>query len=214
MSSTHRISDLIVQLQNLQEEYGDFITWTENHSYQETIWNILVSDLTPPQPPIDPVIYDLVNLLDSYRFEGYREWLELGMCLKNISPTLLPLWDRLSRNSVKWDPTCCSQKWEKFRILPPGEGLGIGSLHYWAQKDNPEGYQQLINQEADRIIDQMTDPNYDDTVEVEIEKIEGQYYITHKEYIYSYDENFMEVCLEDLDLVGVRENSYIHWFNT
>lgn len=197
------ITDLIEQLEDLKQNYGNIIIGS---TYNKILWDFLIEDIPPKQPDIDPIVYDLVNLLDQYRVESYQQWIRLGICLKNISPNLLPLWNQASKKSSKWDPVCCPRAWKKIQILPPGEGLGIGSLHYWAKLDNPEAYQSLFDQQVDLLDDE-------NSVEVNLETIEGNQYITFEDHIYEYNPDLIDSSLEDLKLLGVRDGSYIHWFD-
>lgn len=60
--------------------------------------------------------------------EGYDSWLRIGMALKSVSPSLLPVWDRWSQLSPKYKFGECQYKWDSFRQLR----TTIGTLYYFA----------------------------------------------------------------------------------
>ena len=70
--------------------------------------------------------------------------MEVGWCLHNIDPSndeLLEVWIDFSKRSDKFKEGECNKKWETFKC----EGLDIGSLYYWAKKDNFEKYNEIYN---------------------------------------------------------------------
>lgn len=87
-------------------------------------------------------ILELVNMLSEQRCNDYNDWIRLGWVLYNISSgtELFILWDDFSRKSPKYEEGKCALEWTKMKYKG---GLGVGSLHYWAQEDNPEAYSQL-----------------------------------------------------------------------
>lgn len=82
----------------------------------------------------------LVSLLSARRAHDYHTWIETGLCLHNISPTLLHLWDDWSKSSTKYEPGICAAKWAHMREPPPPRHLGVGSLRVWAREDSPDEY--------------------------------------------------------------------------
>ena len=93
---------------------------------------------------IDPIVYSLIRLLSYERLHNFRSWLQVGMCLHNISPDLLSSWDEISQISSKWDPECCPKFWGGMSNNHRNP-LTIRSLHYWAKMDNPDGYIEMLN---------------------------------------------------------------------
>jgi hypothetical protein len=92
---------------------------------------------------IDPMVYNLARLLSYQRLHNFKTWIQVGMCLHNISPDLLDLWDEISQVSDKWTPICCQKFWNSMNnnhVNP----LTIKSLHYWAKHDNPDGYIEML----------------------------------------------------------------------
>ena len=89
-------------------------------------------------------ISQLVDILSTERADEERTWMETGWCLHNIDPStieLLNLWIDFSKKSQKFKNGECEKLWGKFR--KDGRKLGIGSIYYWAKKDNPDKYLEI-----------------------------------------------------------------------
>ena len=84
----------------------------------------------------------ILNLLDESRNDNYNDWVSLGMCLYNISPKYLLLWEKWSQQSGKYEEGKCEEKWESFK--KDKNGLKIGSLLMWAKNDNPQKYEDFM----------------------------------------------------------------------
>lgn len=92
----------------------------------------------------------LTLLLSKKRADEYFSWIRVGWCLRNINIHLLSAWIEFSRKSDKFQEGVCEHEWAK-----TGEnsgGYGIGSLYYWAQEDNPEGFKEFNNQRIDSLV--------------------------------------------------------------
>lgn len=88
------------------------------------------------------IVKSLVALLSDYRAHEYHSWIEVGLCLFNIDDSLLETWIDFSKKSSKFVPGTCEQSWIKFKYREE-DALGIGSLHRWAQLDDPVGYEEV-----------------------------------------------------------------------
>ena len=92
----------------------------------------------------------LVLILNPERSNNYYDWINLGLCLYNISPNkeFLKIWINFSRKSLKYkDSTECTQNWnEYFSNNNNNSILTIASLHYWAKNDNSEEYNKIIKE--------------------------------------------------------------------
>lgn len=82
----------------------------------------------------------LVTLLADWRAEGFASWIEVGLCLNNISPNLQNVWIEFSKRSDSWQESD-AKKWQSFSSSVTG--LNIGSLHRWARLDNPKKYAEV-----------------------------------------------------------------------
>lgn len=94
------------------------------------------------------VIEKLVHVLSPKRAESYEEWIKLGWCLHNIDYSLCNVWDDFSSTSNKYKEGICSEEWDQME----DRGLGIGSLHRWAQKDSPQEYKLIMREDLSNLI--------------------------------------------------------------
>ena len=90
-------------------------------------------------------IKKLVNMLDKKRLNNYQDWLNVGICLKNINSSYLELWDRWSENGEKYDDSCCEKKWKTFN-KDSDKKLGVGSLIKWANDDNKDRLKNFLSE--------------------------------------------------------------------
>lgn len=88
---------------------------------------------------------ELVVLLADWRAENYNHWIEVGLCLHNISPGLQDTWIEFSKKSEKYNPSVDANRWYEF--TEKNSGLNIGSLHRWARLDNPFKYKSVRNRQ-------------------------------------------------------------------
>jgi P4 family phage/plasmid primase-like protien len=94
-------------------------------------------------------ISQLVGMLSYDRAFYYKDWIDVGLCLKHIDPILLSLWDKFSqRCGDKYHVGECAEKWNSFKssnILKNDRFFKEGTLHMWAKQDNPQAYSEYIN---------------------------------------------------------------------
>ena len=87
----------------------------------------------------------ILPLLSADRADDYNEWLRVGFILYNISSACrqgLDLWIDFSRRSPKkFSEASCTTQWTR---MSKGT-LTIGSLLYFAKKDNPKKYAEYID---------------------------------------------------------------------
>lgn len=107
----------------------------------------LQEQLLTTEPCDNDEVKMLVDMLSSERAEGYKSWIEVGWCLRNLSKCLLPLWISFSKKSKKYSRGECERVWETSEERQ--DGFKIGSLHMWAKQDNPDEYMKLIGGKID-----------------------------------------------------------------
>jgi hypothetical protein len=98
-----------------------------------------------PQPPRDDpetkadrlrVALGALNALKKNRADNYQEWLEVGMSLHELGQAGLIAWDSWSKQSDKYKPGACAQKWATFSsTLQLANKISFGSLIHWAEED-------------------------------------------------------------------------------
>lgn len=121
-------------------------------------------------------IRDLVKLLDPTRAESYKGWIEVGMCLRNIDPSLLDSWIEFSRKSPKFKEGECEDKWTSFESTD--EGLGIGSLRRWVKLDNPKDYALFMRNNISKDILKSQSQTTQDVARVVYSMYKGEYVCT------------------------------------
>ncbi len=97
------------------------------------------------------LIKQFVQILSDKRANEYSTWIEVGWALHNIgseNQDLLDVWIEFSKRSPKYTEGECETLWESMK----DEGLGIGSIRYWARLDNPDMYKQIILNDINKMI--------------------------------------------------------------
>lgn len=90
-------------------------------------------------------VQGLVEMLSSERAKQRTTWMEVGWCLHNIDHRLLTDWIAFSQLAVEYEDTAkddCEREWDAME----DRGLGMGTLHFWANKDSPDRYRQFVQQ--------------------------------------------------------------------
>lgn len=118
-------------------------------------------------------IRELAKLLDPSRADVYKTWIEVGLCLRNIDPSLLDSWIDFSRHSSKFKDGECEEKWNTFESSD--DGLGIGSLRRWAKLDNPKEYAQFTRNSISKDILKSQSQTTQDVARVVYNMYKGEY---------------------------------------
>ena len=92
---------------------------------------------------LESEIVKFVSLLSKKRCNDYQDWLNIGICLKNINNDYLHIWTDWSKNGDEYEDGCCTKKWKTFGKVDDGKKLGIGSLIKWVQDDNPKKFKLM-----------------------------------------------------------------------
>ncbi len=97
------------------------------------------------------LIKQFVQIFSDKRANEYSSWIEVGWALHNLgseNQDLLDVWIEFSKRSPKYVEGECETLWESMK----DEGLGIGSIRYWARLDNPDMYKQIILNDINKMI--------------------------------------------------------------
>ena len=107
-------------------------------------------------------IKDLLDTLHPKRAESYAEWLNVLNALANASPSYKSLAEYFSRKSSKFRMPDFEKYWGIALKGPTGtrKALTIGSIHYWAKRDNPERYDQLRKNTVYQVLYSMVYEGY------------------------------------------------------
>jgi hypothetical protein len=78
-----------------------------------------------------------LNALKRDRADNYQQWLEVGMSLFSLGQPGLIAWDSWSKQSEKYEPGACAQKWATFTpTLIAANKISFASLIHWAEEDD------------------------------------------------------------------------------
>jgi P4 family phage/plasmid primase-like protien len=87
--------------------------------------------------------------LNRNRSDNYEEWIKLGWVLHNIDYRLLDTWLEFSSFSSKYNEGECRKLWHLMR----NDTLGMGTLRWWAKKDNEMEYEAILSENVMILID-------------------------------------------------------------
>ena len=93
----------------------------------------------------------VMNLKKS-RYEDYEPWVQVAICLNNIHPDLLDVFLDFSSQSPKYNEGDCIQKWNSIPYRNDGDRIGEGTLRFWSREDNKDGYDEVENNNFERLI--------------------------------------------------------------
>jgi P4 family phage/plasmid primase-like protien len=96
-------------------------------------------------------IRELVDLLKWEDFEGYDDWLHLGMCIRNLNIDWIDIWIDFSKQSSKYKEGECEKRWKTFTTNRKNL-LSIGSLINWVKKADPEQLKLWRNKTIDHLL--------------------------------------------------------------
>jgi P4 family phage/plasmid primase-like protien len=112
--------------------------------------NVVIRPLSPEELH---TIREHVGNLSEHRANDYNEWLDVGICLKNIHPELYDEFEEFSRRSPQFNVRECIAKWNSVGFRSHGQKLSMGSLRFWSKLDNFEGYVEIEKRNVLRMID-------------------------------------------------------------
>ena len=70
------------------------------------------------------------------RADNYEDWLHVGMSLYELGQGGLNLWEQFSKQSPKYAPGVCAQKWATFnKSQTDAHNITLASLFFWAGED-------------------------------------------------------------------------------
>lgn len=144
--------------------------------------------------------------LSPRRAENYEDWIKLGWTLRNIDFRLLDAWVEFSRVSSKYVEGECQSLWNRMRT----DTLGMGTLRWWANNDNPIKYQDILSSNVMHLIDKCikTDGAHFDVAKVVHAMYKDRYRFTVKDtwYMYKDDKHRWVRTREGLQLRMILSN--------
>ncbi len=108
-----------------------------------------IRERKPKNPNVNEtlkLIQKLLPLLSESRAEDHGDWLKVGWIIHsetNGCDEGLELWlEFSSRCDEKYDEEACGDLWDK--IEDKRGGVSMGTLHYYAKTDSPDGYKDVM----------------------------------------------------------------------
>ena len=144
---------------------------------QDPVVNALAAIGGPAQDEIVLLRDIVMKCLASDRAENHDDWMRVGWCLHNIGKTeeMFDLWMDFTREKapVKWShhraremPQFRRDWFMNMRMDGDGPRLSRRSLYKWARDDNPQRYEQIINENVTEWIIQNTDVTHYHTAQL------------------------------------------------
>lgn len=121
---------------------------------KEPLTNKQLKDIRPTLKEAESYL----KLLNKERWDEYYSWIEMGWIIHNISHASdegLSLWKKYSSISDKYDENKCDNEWTRMKFT----GLGIGTLKWYARKDNEKKYKKLSSKKSGNTIMSLTSNN-------------------------------------------------------
>ena len=107
----------------------------------------------------DMVAYyrDHVMNLAEFRYTSYEDWINTGICLKNIHPdSLETVFYDFSAQYENYDPKLAQSKWDSFSFRTNGPVLSERSLRMWSRMDNPGEYDKIEMKNIEELVEEAT----------------------------------------------------------
>lgn len=131
-------------------------TWYNNvfnkNNIRSNIDNKRIIALTAPKVVDLEQVKALVGILSSKRASHYDDWIRVCWCLRNIHENLFDDFDKFSqKDRKKYDYQSVLRVWNSPNRKEE-EGLQLGTLYYWAKKDNLEDYNAILDKDIASMI--------------------------------------------------------------
>ncbi len=122
------------------------------------------------------IVKKLMPLLDPKRADNYNDWIEIGWILYNLGEgcqEALEMWIDFSRLTTagNFSEAGCVYRWNKMTK----ENYTLGSLRYYARIDNPQKYEEIIQEEQRQLIMSSLKGGHSDIAKQLYDKYSGQF---------------------------------------
>ena len=96
------------------------------------------------------------NLAES-RYKEYKDWIDVGICLKNIHPELESVFLEFSKQDPRANDREISAKWNSFSWRSDGARLELRNLLKWSKLDNFSKYEEIERTNVNRLVKEAAD---------------------------------------------------------
>ena len=108
-------------------------------------------------------IHEIVMCLSDKYYEPFANWLNVGWALHNTHDGLFWTWLKFSQQSPKFNWDDIPDLLNKWKGEMGNNGYTWRSIHYWANKDNPEEYKKIRDHSIDQFLHSTLESNGSDT---------------------------------------------------
>ncbi|GAQ92384.1 hypothetical protein KFL_010010020 [Klebsormidium nitens] len=154
-------------------------------------------------------VEQLVAMLAPSRADVRSDWLAVGSSLHSVDEGLLPVWDKFSQLSSKYQAGECDKMWYDFK-----PGNTIRSLHYWAKIDNPELYKKYIETSMQTAVITALSGSHYDVAQVVYSMFKFDYVSSKdekdKSTWYKFTGHRWEVCVGGVDRLRLKLSTDVY----
>jgi P4 family phage/plasmid primase-like protien len=90
--------------------------------------------------------------LASTRYTEYKDWIDVGICLKNIHPELESVFLEFSKQDPRANDREITAKWNSFSWRSDGARLELRNLLKWSKMDNFNRYEEIEKSNIGRLV--------------------------------------------------------------
>jgi len=90
--------------------------------------------------------------LAEFRYKEYKDWIDVGICLKNIHPELESVFLEFSKQDPRANDREISVKWNSFSWRSDGARLELRNLLKWSKLDNFSEYENIERSNVGRLV--------------------------------------------------------------
>lgn len=209
----HHNNEELISILSIRNKFDE----TQVHNYRLEELQVfkeakrVTREITNHQTMLPPSALDtitkLVQLLNPTRADNYFKWIEVGLCLNNISINNLTTWIEFSKQSSKFVSGECERRWQTF--TPKSNGLTEGSLRYWAMTDSPEGYKALLACDITPLIRACMNKSHADIAKVVYHLYKGRFvccFFNDKPMWFEFKDHRWHKCPDGITLKSLMSN--------
>lgn len=181
--------NVVITCSMLYNERKELVRLVEDEVEEEKDYSVTTNEGEEGEDEVT----QLVGMFSQDRADDYGEWINTGICLKNINDDYYTIWDEFSRKSSKYKRGETIKLWNGFENRCRWT---IRSLHYWAKCDSPIEYNKFMeNKLKDVLEESITGDDYS-VAKVCYKLLKDEFvWSGEKEKWYQFDGNFW-VCRE------------------
>ena len=98
----------------------------------------------------------VMNLAE-FRYKSYEDWINTGICMKNIHPdSMESVFYDFSAQFDDYDPRLAQSKWDSFSFRTNGPILSERSLRNWSRMDNPGEWEKIEMDNVEELVEEAT----------------------------------------------------------